>query len=205
MSYTEFHKGKLKVLTRNNKETLDYIEKNNLQDIIKECGWCDEIDFDVVSENSQYIILHKDGVYYGDDCEHMLCEYIEHETQEGGGDYYADVKRIGEDDYEFTLIFGNGGTCEEEILSEEISKLEKETWNPNKVEFEWKPASEIPTEHWENNYAISPKYLVKCGSVNGLSILGYASYSYATNSWVDCFQATETGIWKVIEWTDVKI
>ncbi len=55
MSYTEFHKGKLKVLTRNNKETLDYIEKNNLQDTIKECGWCDEIDFDVDSlDNAMY-------------------------------------------------------------------------------------------------------------------------------------------------------
>ena len=129
MSYTEFHKGKLRVLTRNNKETFDYIEKNNLQDVIKECGWCDEIDFDVVSENSQYIILHKDDVYHEDDCEHMLCEYIEHETQEGGGDYYANVKRIGKDDYEFTLIFYNGSTCEEEILSEKISKLEKEPYD----------------------------------------------------------------------------
>lgn len=131
MSYTEFHKGKLKVLTRNNKETFNYIEKNNLQNIIKKCGWCDEIDFDVVSGNNQYIILHKDGVYYGNDCEHMLCEYIEHEIQEGGGNDYVDVKRIGKDDYEFTLMFYNGGTCENEILSEEISKLEKEPWNPN--------------------------------------------------------------------------
>jgi hypothetical protein len=68
----------------------------------------------------------------------------------------------------------------------------------------WKPITEIPTEHWENNPAISPLYLVKCGSVNGNPILGYANYSYVSNSWMDCFHATEDGIWKVLEWTDEK-
>ena len=66
----------------------------------------------------------------------------------------------------------------------------------------WKPITEIPTEHWENNPAISPLYLVKCGSINGNSILGYTHYSYVSNSWMDCFHATEDGIWKVLEWTD---
>ena len=69
----------------------------------------------------------------------------------------------------------------------------------------WKPCTEIPTEHWENNPAISPLYLVKCGSVNGNPILGYAHYSYASNSWMECFNATERGIWKVLEWTDKNI
>ena len=73
------------------------------------------------------------------------------------------------------------------------------------IEFKWKSINEIPTEHWKNNPAISPKYLVKCGSIKGLSILGYTNYSYATNSWMDCFCATEPGIWKVQEWTDIKI
>ena len=125
MSYTEFHKGKLRILTRSNEETINYIREHNIQDIIKEDDFSDgEIDFD--TNNRKYTILHKDGIYYGKDCQHMLCEYIEHEEQEYGGDYYANVKRIGKDEYEFTLIFYNGGTCEEEILSEEISKLEKE-------------------------------------------------------------------------------
>ena len=73
------------------------------------------------------------------------------------------------------------------------------------IEFKWKSINEIPTEHWKNNPAISPKYLVKCGSTNGLSILGYTNYSYVTNSWIDCCCATEPGVWKVQEWTDIKI
>lgn len=74
-----------------------------------------------------------------------------------------------------------------------------------KVEFEWKPSTEIPTEHWDRNDAISPLYLVRCGTANGLSILGYSRYSYATNEWMECFCATTPGFWKVIEWTNFKI
>ena len=72
----------------------------------------------------------------------------------------------------------------------------------NVIEIKWKPCTEIPTEHWENNPAISPLYLVKCGSVNGNPILGYAHYSYVSNSWMECFHATEDGVWNVLEWTD---
>lgn len=74
----------------------------------------------------------------------------------------------------------------------------------NTKDIKWKPYTEIPTEHWENNSSISPLYLVKCGSVNGNPILGYAHYSYVSNSWMDCVHATERGIWKVLEWTDEK-
>ena len=80
-----------------------------------------------------------------------------------------------------------------------------------KVEFEWKQASEIPTEHWERNYAISPEYLVKCGYNNGLAIIGYSRYSYAVNRWMPCYDyvpKTEPSSWRlyeVIEWTDQKL
>ena len=73
------------------------------------------------------------------------------------------------------------------------------------IEFEWKPTTEIPTEHWGRNYAISPLYLVRCGEKNGVSILGYSNYSFATKSWMDCYRATEAGIHKVTEWTDIKL
>lgn len=75
------------------------------------------------------------------------------------------------------------------------------------IEFEWKPITEIPTEHWSNNYAISPLYLVRCGKdENGLSIIGYSNYSFATKSWINCCSyATAPGIHKVTEWTDIKL
>ena len=74
-----------------------------------------------------------------------------------------------------------------------------------KIEFYWKPITEIPTEHWDRNNAISPLYLVRCGEKDGKSIIGYSCYSYVTNSWIDCFGATFPGIYKVTEWTDIKI
>ena len=73
------------------------------------------------------------------------------------------------------------------------------------IEFKWKPITEIPTEHWGKNYAISPLYLVRCGEKNGVSILGYSHYSFAAKSWMDCYRATEAGIHKVTEWTDFKL
>lgn len=76
----------------------------------------------------------------------------------------------------------------------------------NKISFEWKPITEIPTEHWDKNNAISPTYLVKCnGIIDGCQVIGYANYSFAVGKWMDCFRATEPGIWDVIAWTDVKL
>ena len=132
MSYTEFHKGKLRVLTRSTKETLDYIEKNNLQEAIKESSYCYETDFDVQPDyEDKYIILYKDAKFHGDEVEHMLCEFIEHFEREGGDDDLCEIKRVSRDEYEFLCGFYNGGTWLGEILSGEISRLEKQEWNSN--------------------------------------------------------------------------
>lgn len=142
MSYTEYHKGKLRILTRSNEETINYIKEHNIQDIIKEDVFSDgEIDFD--TNNRKYIILHKDGIYSGKGCQHMLCEYIEHEKMGSVGNYCTKVKRIGKDEYEFKLVFHNGCTCEEEILSREISKLEKEPFEMKIIDI---PQEEIVDE-----------------------------------------------------------
>ena len=74
-----------------------------------------------------------------------------------------------------------------------------------KIDFPWKPISEIPTEHWANNYSLSPIYLVRCGEENGVSILGYSRYSFATKKWMDCYKATTSGIHTVTDWTNIKI
>lgn len=75
------------------------------------------------------------------------------------------------------------------------------------IKFKWKPITEIPTEHYSGNYAISPRYLVKCNGItdDGLPIIGYARYSFAANKWMICFNAVQEGIWNVIAWTDVKL
>ena len=69
----------------------------------------------------------------------------------------------------------------------------------NTINFPWKPITEIPTEHSERNDAISPRYLVRCGEEDGVSILGYSHYSFITNHWIDCCHATESGLYKVTE------
>lgn len=127
MSYTEFHKGKLRILTRSTEDTLDYIEKHNLKGEFIGYGSGNELY--VKTNNPKYLILHKDAKYYGKEMDCWLCEFIEHTEQEGGGDYYADVKRIGKDEYEFICIFYNGCTCLDEILNEKISALENKPYD----------------------------------------------------------------------------
>lgn len=84
------------------------------------------------------------------------------------------------------------------------------------IKFEWKPITEIPTEHWDKNTAISPRYLVKCdgNTYDGLPVIGYTHYNFATNEWMDCWCCTNPVIcsteevktlYKVIAWTDVKL
>lgn len=75
------------------------------------------------------------------------------------------------------------------------------------IKFEWKPITEIPTEHWDKNPAISPRYLVKCKgkTYDGLPVIGYTSYSFAVNKWMDCWCNTGKNVYKIIAWTNVKL
>ena len=130
MSYTEYNTGKIKVLTRSNEETLNYIKEHHLENEIDVMD--DGTEFEPINYK-KYLVLHKDNIYYGENCQHMLCEYIKHKECDMSDIDICEVRRTGRDEYEFELSFYNGGTSEDEILSEEISKLEKE---PYKVEYE---------------------------------------------------------------------
>ena len=130
MSYTEYNTGKIKVLTRSNEETLNYIKDHHLENEIDVMD--DGTEFEPINYK-KYLVLHKDNIYYGENCQHMLCEYIKHNECDISDCDICNVRRTGKDEYEFELSFYNGGTSETEILSEEISKLEKE---PYEVESE---------------------------------------------------------------------
>jgi len=119
MSNVETHFGKIKILARGNKAVLDYIERNNLDDKISYLP--DEIDFDVKDKN--YIILHKDAKY-GSDAEHILCKFIIHKEFDEG-DYINIMQQTDPDEFEFFTQFYNGGTCLEEMLSEEFAHSER--------------------------------------------------------------------------------
>lgn len=75
------------------------------------------------------------------------------------------------------------------------------------IEFEWKSITEIPTEHWDKNNAISPRYLVKCKgkTYDDLPIIGYVSYSFVTNKWMSCWCCTSKYVHEVIAWSDIKL
>lgn len=73
------------------------------------------------------------------------------------------------------------------------------------MELIWKSKTEIPTDHWEHNPAVSSEYLVKCGYKDGKAIIGYTRYSHASNCWMKCYQASERGIFDVQEWSDIKL
>jgi len=120
MSRVETHFGKIKILASGNKAVIDYIERNNLGDKIKKwktCSWSDEIAFD--NEDENYIILHKDANYKSG-AEHILCKFIIHKEFKEG-DYINIMQQTGPDEFEFFTQFYNGGTCLEEMLSDELA------------------------------------------------------------------------------------
>lgn len=77
------------------------------------------------------------------------------------------------------------------------------------MQIKWKSIDEIPTEHWEHNHAISPLYLVHCGyNKDGLAVIGYSRYSFASNCWMKCYDSTDRSNefgWDVEKWTETKL
>lgn len=127
MSYYEFHKGKVKILTRTNEETAAYIKEHHLEDIVEESGkvapnfYCDRA--------SGYIVLEKEGDKSWEDV-HMLGILMDYEEVTSGS---ADkniccVTRESKDIYSFVCSFYNGGTYLEEQLSKKIAEYEKEEY-----------------------------------------------------------------------------
>ena len=96
MSYTEYNTGKIKVLTRSNEETVNYIKDHHLENEIEIMD--DGTEFDLINYK-KYLILHKDGIYYGENCQHMLCEYVNHKECDMSDIDICEVRRTGRDEY----------------------------------------------------------------------------------------------------------
>lgn len=160
MSYTEFHKGKIKIVARGDEAIKKYIKDNNLGERI-------ELDMDEETGKIEYLedrepfngdkydheyhmITYKryikdvdkniegsDRYKYNPNAENLLIRYINHEhfsLDDGDIDIH---KRISNDEFEFAISFYNGGACEREIYEDIISKYdldegcEKESENVN--------------------------------------------------------------------------
>ena len=147
MSYTEFHKGKIKIVARGDEAIKKYIKDNNLEerlelDIDEETGKIDDLEDKELFNGDEWdheyhmityrryigdvdkTITGSDRYNYNPNAEHLLIRYLEHEhfdLDEGDIDVH---KRISKDEFEFAVSFYNGGACELEIYEDIITKYD---------------------------------------------------------------------------------
>ena len=149
MSYTEFHKGKFKIVARGDEAIKQYIKVNNLEERIelnidKETGKIKDLEDTVDFNNDMYdheynMITYKrylpKSYNYNPNAEHLLIKYINHEhcdLDDGDIDIH---RRISKDEFEFAISFYNGGTYELEIYENILDKydLDAEYKNENEI------------------------------------------------------------------------
>ena len=147
MSYTEFHKGKIKIVARGDEAIKKYIKDNNLEerielDIDEETGKLEYLEDNEPFNGDKYdheynMITYRrymkdadkniessDRYKYNPNAEHLLIRYLDHEHH-GLDNGDIDIhKRISNDEFEFVISFYNGGACEREIYEDIISKYD---------------------------------------------------------------------------------
>jgi len=168
MSYTEFHKGKIKIVARGDEAIKKYIKDNNLEERInlyidEKTGKIDNLEdkepFNGVEWDQEYnmityrryigdidkTITGSDRYKYNPNAEHLLIRYLDHEhfdLDDGDIDIH---KRISKDEFEFAVSFYNGGACELEVYEDIISKYDlDEPFEEKKIsiriskDYDWK-------------------------------------------------------------------
>lgn len=147
MSYTEFHKGKIKIVARGDEAIKKYIKDNNLEERIElnideETGELEYLEDNEPFNGDKYdheynMITYRrymkdvdkniegsDKYKYNPNAEHLLIKYINHEHF-GLDDGDIDIhNRVSKDEFEFAISFYNGGACEQEIYEDIISKYD---------------------------------------------------------------------------------
>ena len=141
MSYTEFHKGKIKIVARGDEAIKKYIKDNNLEerielDIDEKTGKIDDLEdkesFNGDKWDHEYHMItyrrylpNTSKIYeLNPNAEHLLIKYLEHEHFELGEEDIDFHKRISDDEFEFAISFYNGGCCEQEIYEDIISEFD---------------------------------------------------------------------------------
>jgi len=141
MSYTEFHKGKIKIVARGDEAIKKYIKDNNLEE---------RIELDIDEETGKIYELEDNEPFNGDkfdheynmitykrylpntsktyecnpNAEHLLIKYIDHEHCDLDE---ADINihnRVSKNEFEFAISFYNGGTYELEIYEDIVDKYD---------------------------------------------------------------------------------
>jgi len=157
MSYTEFHKGKIKIVARGDEAIKKYIKDNNLEErIVLDIDEKTNKIYDLEDKESfngdkwdheYYMITYRryigdvdktitgpDRYKYNPNAEHLLIKYLDHEhfdLSDGDIDIH---KRISKDEFEFAVSFYNGGACELEVYEDIISKYDlDESYEEHKI------------------------------------------------------------------------
>lgn len=186
MSYTEFHKGKIKIVARGDEAIKKYIKDNNLEE---------RIELDINEKTGKIEYIEDNEPFNGDkwdheyhmityrrylpntsktyelnpNAEHVLIKYIEHEhysIEDGDIDIH---KRISKDEFEFAISFYNGGCCETEIYEDIISEVDlDEPFEEKKIsiriskDYDWKTMmykSDVRRIHQGEQFTIPSDYI----------------------------------------------
>lgn len=183
MSYTEFHKGKFKIVARGDEAIKQYINDNNLVerinlDIDEETGKIEYLEDTAPFNHDMYdheynMITYKrylpNSYNYNPNSEHLLIKYINHDhcdLDDGDIDIH---RRISKDEFEFAISFYNGGTYELEIYENILDKYDLN------AEYENESSTEITT--YEANMILGIcNYILNDMIINGIQKL-YDKYT----------------------------
>jgi len=141
MSYTEFHKGKIKIVARGDEAIKKYIKDNNLEerielDIDEKTGKIDNLEDTESFNGDKYdheynMITYKryicdvDKIHkYNPNAEHLLIRYLNHEHFDLDDGDINIHNRVSKDEFEFAISFYNGGTYELEIYEDIINEFD---------------------------------------------------------------------------------
>ena len=149
MSYTEFHKGKFKIVARGDEAIKQYIKDNNLEERIelninKKTGKIEDLEDTVPFNHDIYdheynMITYKrylpNSYNRNPNAEHLLIRYLEHEHCDLGEEDIDIHRRTAKDEFEFAISFYNGGTYALEIYENILDKydLDAEYGNENET------------------------------------------------------------------------
>lgn len=124
MSYTEFHKGKFKIIAKGDEAIINYMAANHLEDkfcltikdsriIEHDCYGCNAGDYAILTVNR----LKPNETL-------VLIQYVDHYWCDVSEEYLDEFRQVSQNEFEFVSQFYNGGCCESEILEDHLAKID---------------------------------------------------------------------------------
>ena len=113
MSYTETHFGKIRILTKNTKDTIQYIKDNNLS---KYYNITNKNDIHLTDENDKTHML------IDNNNEYIMLEFINHTKIDDGNDFFR-LMPNDDNTYTFATQFYNGGCCLYELMENYVNEM----------------------------------------------------------------------------------